>query len=103
MSSGLQAAQEELVSLLAQHEMTKGLYVRARGKHLTVGREVPEPDDKKPEADDRVRLTHLSDGQFGLSVMRHTGKWEKTPFCGTLDELVGDMRGAMQHLLAPWP
>ena len=103
MSSGLHAAHEELVSLLAQHEMTEGLYVHARGKHLTVGREVPEPDDQKPEADDRVRLTHLGNGQFGLSVMRHTGKWEKTPFRGTLDELVGVMRGTMQHLLAPWP
>jgi len=103
MSLGLQPAQEELVSLLAQHETTEGLYVHARGKHLTVGRKVPGPDDKEPEADDRVRLTHLGNGQFGLSVMRHTGKWEKTPFRGTLHELVGVMRDAMQHLLAPWP
>lgn len=99
----LQVAHDELVSLLAQHQVTAGVYVRARGKHLTLGREVPGPDNEKPEADNRVRLTHLGNGKFGLSVMRHTGKWEKTPFCGTLEELMDIMLDTMQHLLAPWP
>ncbi|MCJ7545000.1 MAG: hypothetical protein MUP47_10665, partial [Phycisphaerae bacterium] len=53
------------------------------------------------ENDDRVRLTQLSAAAYGLSVKRHTGRWERTPFAGTLDEMVDIILGCMQHLVAP--
>lgn len=89
--------------LLEEHECTRGLYARIQGKQLVLGRKETLGPDSKPEDDDRVRLTHLGGDSFGLSVMRHTGRWEKTPFSGTLDEMVQTMIGTMQHLLAAWP
>ena len=35
-----------------------------------------------------ARFTHIAGNEWGLSFPHHTGKWEKTPFTGTLDELV---------------
>ena len=103
MASQLDAACDRLLSLLEQHETTRGLYVHVRGKQLILGRREPFGPDDPPEDDDRIRLTHLRGDSFGLSVMRHTGRWEKTPFSGTVDQLVEVMTGPMQHLLADWP
>ena len=47
-------------------------------------------------------MTALNRSSFGLSVRRHTGRWEKTPFTGTLDELVDVIRSLMQHIVAPY-
>lgn len=100
MVSRLDAARDRVLSRLDEHEFTRGLYVRARGKHLILGRQRTFGPQEEPEDDDRVRLTDLGDGFFGLSVKRHTGRWEKTPFAGTVDEVVDAMTGTMQHLLA---
>jgi hypothetical protein len=54
------------------------------------------------EKDDRVRLTRLSASAYGLSVKRHTGRWERTPFSGSMEEMVDIMLGCMQHLVAPY-
>lgn len=76
--------------------------VRVRGKHIVLGRP-EETRDGESVDDDRVRFTHLQGPVFGLSVMRHTGRWEKTPFSGTVDELLEILISTMQHLVAPWP
>lgn len=39
--------------------------------------------DEQPVA----RLTPLGAGQYGLSFMRHTGRWEPMPFSGHLSDL----------------
>ena len=102
--SSLEAARDHLLSRLEKHDSTRGLYVRIVAKHLIIGRtEPPFRPNQEPEDDDRVRLTHLGGGSFGLSVKRHTGRWEKAPFSGTIDQLVDVMIGTMQHLLADWP
>ena len=103
MASQLDAIRDRLLSLLEQHETTRGLYVNGRGKQLILGRREAFGPTQEPQDDDRVRLTHLRADSFGLSVLRHTGKWEKTPFSGTLEEMVEVMTGTMQHLLADWP
>lgn len=103
MTSQLEAARDRLLSRLDEHESTRGLYVRIHGKHLILGRREAFGPDQEPEDDDRVRLTHLGGGSFGLSVMRHTERWERTPFSGTVDELVDVMIGTLQHVLAAWP
>ena len=102
MDLTVEHALARLEKLLAEQEVTASLLVRARGKHLTLVREETGPDGK-PEDDPRVRLTHLGGGQFGMSVLRHTGKWERTPFAGDIDAVVEIVRGPMQHLVADWP
>ena len=103
MANRLDSVRDRLLTLLEQHETTRGLYVNVRGKQLIVGRKEASGPDYPPEDDDRVRLTHLGGEDYGLSVMRHTGRWEKTPFSGTVKQLVDVMTGPMQHLLADWP
>ena len=103
MASQLDAVRDQLLSLLEQHEATRGLYVNVRGKQLILGRREEFGPDYPAEDNDRIRLTHLGGDSFGLTVLRHTGRWEKTPFSGTVEQLVEVMIGPMQHLLADWP
>lgn len=102
MRPEMRNAQARLTSLLGQHELTKGLYVKVRGHNLTIGRHETDPHDGEPVDDDRIRLTHLGRAGFGLSVKRHTGRWEKTPFCGTMEEMVAAILATMQHIVAVW-
>lgn len=88
--------------MLGQHDVTAGMYVRVHGDHLIVGRNESFATGRPPEPDDRVRLTRLGPRKFGLSVKRHTGRWEKTPFLGTMDDMVSAILGCMQHLVADY-
>jgi len=102
--SQIHDCRERLRSLLERHEITRGLYVRIHGKHLILGRqEPPFGPEQEPQDDDRVRLTHLGGHRFALSVKRHTERWERTPYSGSLEEMVEIMTATMQHLLAAWP
>lgn len=102
VNPSMERAQERLAELLGKSKVTAGLLVRARGKSLTLVREETGPGGE-PEDDPRVRLTHLGGEQFGVSVLRHTGKWERTPFAGSIDEVVQIIIETMQHLVADWP
>ena len=97
----MQAAQAELQCRLETHDLTRGMYVKTRGDHLVMGRAERFAPDLDPEDDDRVRLTRLSSSTYGLSVKRHTGRWERTPFSGTMDEMLEVILSLMQHLIAP--
>lgn len=89
--------------MLDVHESTRGLYVKIRGKKLILGRRETHGPGQEPDDDDRVRLTPVGRDSYNLAVMRHTGRWEQTPFSGTLEEMLEAMVGTMQHLLADWP
>jgi len=102
MRTALRAAESRLRRLLDAHEPTAGLYVRVQGDHLILGRTEPIGPNGQMEKDDRVRLTRLSASAYGLSVKRHTGRWERTPFSGSMEEMVDIMLGCMQHLVAPY-
>ncbi len=78
------------------------MYVRARGDHLILGRDESFGADGEVVEDDRLKLTALNRSTFGLSVRRHTGRWEKTPFTGNLDELTDIIWSMMQHIVAPY-
>jgi hypothetical protein len=67
---------------LLQKRGLNHLRVQKRGKALLL-QSGPE-EDPEPEA----RLTHLERGQWRLDLRHHTGKWEQTPFTGSLDELL---------------
>ena len=102
MSFEMEVAEEALCQLLEVDDITRGLYVRVWGKHLILGREEPWGPNGELAKDDRVRLTRLNASTYGVSVKRHTGRWEKTPFSGTLKEVVEVIQGLMQHLVLPY-
>ena len=102
MKDSMQRAKTQLIELLAEHEITRGMFVRVHGDHLIAGREEPLGSNGKLEEDDRVRLTRLGDQTYGLSVKRHTGRWERTPFTGSIKDMVETVRALMQHLVAPF-
>jgi hypothetical protein len=85
---------EELEELLARHEELGRLRVKKRGDSLTIYS--GEPADAHLHA----RLTHLARGQWGLSLPRHTGRWERTPFVGTMDQLVASLTSDRGFYLA---
>jgi hypothetical protein len=99
MKAAMEAARARLVPLLEGNELTAGICVRIHGDHLILAR---SGTGTETEASDRVRLTRLSASRYGLSVKRHTGRWERTPFSGTLTEMVKVMHTFMQHLVAAW-
>jgi len=102
MKGKMETAQATLGRLLEESELTSGMSVRVRGDHLFLGRSEANPAGARPETVDRIRLTRLSDSTYGVSVRRHTGRWERTPFSGSMKEMVHVMRTYMQHLIAPW-
>jgi hypothetical protein len=102
MQANMRVLQSKLKALLEAHQPTAGMYVRVHGDHLILGRQEPIGRDGHLENDDRVRLTQLSVSSYGLSVKRHTGRWERTPFVGTLEEMIDIILGCMQHLVAPY-
>jgi hypothetical protein len=102
MKMQMQLAQTKLRQLLDTHEQATGLYVRVHGDHLIISRREPLGPDGELENDDRVRLTRLSASTYGLSVKRHTGRWERTPFSGDIETMVDTIMGCMQHLVAPY-
>jgi hypothetical protein len=96
------AAKKRLEQLLSASAITEGMYVRPWGDHLVLGRHEVLGPDGELEPDDRVRLTARNATTYGLSVRRHTGRWEKTPFTGTLEELTDVICAYMQHIVAPY-
>ena len=100
MNQQMRVAQTKLVKLLEADQVTAGMYVRVHGDHLIAGRNERVGADSTAENDDRVRFTRLGSNHYGVSVKRHTGRWQKTPFYGTLEETVEAVCSVMQHLVA---
>jgi hypothetical protein len=97
-----EAARRQLERLLSANPITEGMYVRPWGDHLILGRREAFGPEGQMEDDDRLRLTARGPSTFGLSVRRHTGRWENTPFTGTLEELTDVICAYMQHIVAPY-
>jgi hypothetical protein len=102
MNFEMLAAEDRLSQLLEAEPTTRGMYIRVYGKNLILGREEPFGPNGELEKSDRVRLTRLNTSTWGLSVKRHTGRWEKTPFSGSIQDMVEVIQTLMQHLVAPY-
>ena len=102
MKTEMRIAESKPRGLLDAHQPTADPYVGVRGGHLILGRRQPIGSTDPMENDDRVRLTRLSASTYGLSVKRHTGRWERTPFSGNIEEMIDTILGCMQHLVAPY-
>lgn len=100
MNQQMRVAQTKLMELLQADQVTAGMYVRVYGDHLIAGRNERLGADSTAEIDDRVRFTRLGTNHYGVSVKRHTGRWQKTPFSGTLEETVEAVCSVMQHMVA---
>ena len=101
MKPGMAIRQSQLEKLLETNKLTAGMYVRVHGDNLILGRREALGPAGGMEDEDRVKLTRLSTSIYGLSVKRHTGRWEKTPFRGLMKEMVDVIWTLMQHLVAP--
>jgi hypothetical protein len=73
---------DELVELLGRHQELAHLRVRKRGDSLIVFS--GDGDDEQKHA----RMTYLGQGAWGLGFPNHSGKWEPTPFIGSLAVLM---------------
>jgi len=58
------------------------LYSLTRGYHIAI---YSKDDEDKVN---RARLTNIKEKQYQLSMADHRGKWEVTPFTGSIDELI---------------
>lgn len=101
MKTTMRLAHSELTRLVEANELTTGMYVRIHGEHLILGRRESTGPGGELENDDRVRLTRIGSSKYGLSVKRHTGRWERTPFSGVMNEMFKAIITFMQHLVAP--
>ena len=97
MKRGMPQALASLQEKLEANTLTRGMEVRVHGDHLILGR----PTDEHGR-DDRVRLTRINAFSWGLSVKRHTGRWERTPFSGSMGDMVDVIWAFMQHLVAAY-
>jgi hypothetical protein len=64
------------------------LHVRSHGEHLLI--EQPGPPEAPSDRYAVLRLTPLGASHFGLSLRRHTGRWENVPFSGPLNEVLAE-------------
>lgn len=78
----LEQGAEEVLARLRAHEGLEHLAVEVRGDAVIV---FSQDDGEKLR---RARFTWLGAGQYGLSLPRHTGRWEPTPFSGALPDVV---------------
>ncbi len=91
----LEDAARQLERRLNSRPDLKHLRVRQRGKTLTIYSDTPYG------LDDHARLTSLGGPRWGLSLPRHTGRWERTPFVGTMDDVLATLTDMLGWHLAP--
>ena len=75
-------AVQELMDFLHQKGFGH-LKVLVRGQHFVIYSTGSEGDKFN-----RVRLSHISSVEYQLGIANHMGRWEATPFTGTLSELM---------------
>jgi len=88
-------ASEKILQLLKEQGIDH-LYIQARGDHLVL---YSLEDEEKVN---RVRFTRLSSNKYQLSMADHRGRWEKTPFTGTIPELVEMLIEQFSFMLAEY-
>jgi hypothetical protein len=72
------------------------LHVRRQAEHIVIEQPGPPeaPDDRHPV----LRLTPIGGSRFGLSLRRHSNRWEKIPVTGTL----ADVLASAVDMFGPW-
>jgi len=87
---------EDLEEKLVQIKGLKHLRVKKRGDSLVIY------SGPSTASQHHAKLTLLGGDIWGLSLPKHTGRWEPTPFTGTIDEilktLVGNFRCYLENM-----
>jgi len=73
---------EELEEQIQKIDGLTHLHVKKWGESLIIWSGDPLDPQK------HARLAHLGRDIWNLSLPKHTGRWEKTPFIGTSEELI---------------
>lgn len=74
-------ARKQLEQLIASNSEFSHLQVKKYGKSLVI-HSGSGPDEQK-----HARFTNFTSTEWGVSLPHHNGRWEQTPFTGTLPEL----------------
>ena len=84
-----------LRALVRQGRGYRHVDVRVHGEHLVV--ELLRDREREPIA----RATRLDARTYGLSFRSHTGKWEKMPITGNLEEIARALTEELGSYLDP--
>ncbi len=87
---------EELERLLRCEEGLDHLRANKRGDSITICSSSGADQQK------HARLTKLGPATWGLSFPHHSGRWERTPFVGPMDELVATLVHDFSFHLDAW-
>ena len=101
-SRNVEADAARLLALLQALPEATGLYARAQGSHLVLGRPEAVGKGKRMEDDDRLRLRGVGDGCYMIEVRLHTGRYELTDLLGTLEQIAKHLSGPLRHYLRAW-
>ena len=85
----------ELEEMLASNDELQHLRVKQRGESLTL---VSGPDTDEVA---HAKLTVLGTDVWALSFPTRSGRWERTPFAGSLDEMSHVLTDMLGCHLAP--
>jgi hypothetical protein len=77
----LEDARAQLEGLIAEHPQRTHLRVKKHGSSLVLSSGTGATVER------HARLTRLAAEEWGLSFPHHSGRWERTPFAGSLREL----------------
>lgn len=77
------------------------LHVRRQADTIVI--EQPGPPDAPEERHAVLRLTSIGGFRFGLSLRRHTGRWEPIPVSGVLANVLASAVSMFGPWLAPEP
>ena len=90
---------ESVQSTIDKELQNKGysyLKVRIHGKNLVIYAE------ESGEKYNRARLTKHNSQKYQIAIADHRGKWELTPFVGTLPEMLAMLTEQFSFVLAKW-
>ena len=87
---------EELERLVRSEEGLDHLRANKRGDSITIFSGSGADQQK------HARLTNLGPTAWGLSFPHHSGRWERTPFVGPIDELVATLINDFSFHLESW-
>lgn len=92
----------ELQSLCDRGDATRGVVVRIERGAIEMGRTETTDDEPGPRFMRLARLVALTPGEYGLSIVRHTGRLERLPFSGSPAELHELMESVLGHIFDRW-
>lgn len=102
-TASAQAAQDALLEVVRAKLLALGdfghIRVRRANGHIVL--EQPGSPDEPDEHQAVLRLTPIGGFHFGLSLCRHTGRWEKLPISGALVTVLADAVNLLGQWLAP--